>query len=63
MKTKVLSKGISSFSEWIPNKKADISTKTIISILILLITLVILFFIIINKWKLLQEIWGRGPLG
>jgi len=50
-------------TKWICNNKADISTKTIISIIILLMTLVILFFIIANKGKFLQDIWSRGPFG
>ncbi|MBW3010636.1 hypothetical protein KY326_00245 [Candidatus Woesearchaeota archaeon] len=47
-------------SMW-PNKKADISIKTIVIIIITIAVLVLLIYIASTKGKGMFDIWERGP--
>jgi len=49
--------------EWKCNKRGDISVKTVISIIILLATLLILFFIITGKFTFLNNLWDNNLFG
>jgi hypothetical protein len=48
---------------WLSDKKGEISINTVISIIILLITLIVLFFLITDKFNFMRSIWARGPFG